>query len=414
VLGIGFAATRDLTAFLRHAAADDAGTANPAAGLVRWTVATGTSQSGNFLKSFLNLGFNADEQGRVVFDGMNPNIAARQLPMNIRFGVPGGAANLFEPGSEGVLWWGDHDDSTRGRGVTSLLDRCKKDRTCPKIVETFGSTELWGLRLSPELVGTDAKADVPIPANVRRYYFPSVTHGGSYVGGISLDGDKPWPGAPTCLLPGNPNPSLPTMRALLKALVAWVKTGKAPPPSRYPTIAAGDLVAANAKAMGWPDIPGAPKPDGLLNEFFDYDVGPNFDYPDLSGIATIQPPRIRRTIPSLVPRVNADGNETAGVRLPDIAAPLGTYTGWNVYKTPFPEGELCDRDGSFLAFAKTKAERVAKSDPRPSLEELYGDHAGYVKKIEAAATALVRQRLLLQEDAERYIERARRNDPFKS
>ncbi|HEX2114123.1 MAG TPA: alpha/beta hydrolase domain-containing protein, partial [Alphaproteobacteria bacterium] len=116
----------------------------------------------------------------------------------------------------------------------------------------------------------------------------------------------------------------------------------------------------------------------------------------------------------LVAKVDAGGNEVAGIRLPDIAVPVGTYTGWNLYKAPFPEGELCDRDGSFVPFAKTKAERTAKGDPRPSLEELYGDHAGYVRRVEAVAATLVRQRLLLQEDADRYIERARRTNPFGS
>jgi hypothetical protein len=185
VLGIGFAATRDLVSFLRHAKADDAGTPNPLAGQVRWSVVSGTSQSGNFVKSFINLGFNRDESGARVFDGANPNIAARQVPLNLRFAVPGGAATLFEPGSEGTLWWTRYNDTTRGRGAHSLLDRCTATGTCPRIMETFGSTELWGLRLSPALVGTDAKADVPIAANVRRYYFPGVTHGGSITGGIS-------------------------------------------------------------------------------------------------------------------------------------------------------------------------------------------------------------------------------------
>jgi hypothetical protein len=116
----------------------------------------------------------------------------------------------------------------------------------------------------------------------------------------------------------------------------------------------------------------------------------------------------------LVAKVDEGGNEIAGIRLPDIAVPLGTYTGWNRYRAPFPEGELCDRDGSFIAFARTKAERMAGSDPRPSIQELYGDHAGYMRRVETAAATLVRQRLLLQEDADRYIERARRTDPFKS
>jgi hypothetical protein len=109
----------------------------------------------------------------------------------------------------------------------------------------------------------------------------------------------------------------------------------------------------------------------------------------------------------LVPKVDADGNEVAGILLPDIAVPLATYTGWNLYAAPFPEGELCDRDGSYEPFAKTKAERESAGDPRPSLAERYRDPADYQAKIAAAAASLVHARLLLQEDADRYVEAAK-------
>ena len=134
--------------------------AQDAAGQVRWPIVTGTSQSGNFVRSFIALGFNAGEDGRRIFDGANPNIAARQVPLNIRFGVPGGAAGLYEPGSEGALWWSRYDDRVRGRGTASLLDRCHADTTCPRIVETFGAAEFWGLRMSPNLIGTDARREL--------------------------------------------------------------------------------------------------------------------------------------------------------------------------------------------------------------------------------------------------------------
>jgi Alpha/beta hydrolase domain len=123
VPGIGLAAVRDLKAFLRYGETDDHGTPNPVARMVRWTIITGTSQSGNFVRSFISLGFNAAEDARIVFDGANPNIAARQVPLNVRFGVPGGAAGPYELGSEGTLWWARYDDKVRGRGKSSLLDR---------------------------------------------------------------------------------------------------------------------------------------------------------------------------------------------------------------------------------------------------------------------------------------------------
>lgn len=406
VLGIGFAAVRDLNSFLRFAKADDAGTPNPIAGLTRWSILTGTSQSGNFVRSFISLGFNQGEDGRRVFDGANPNIAARQVPLNIRFGVPGGAAGLYEPGSEGPLWWTRYNDAARGRGTASLLDRCHASATCPRIVETFGSAEFWGLRMSPNLVGTDATTDLPLPPEVRRYYFPSVTHGGSYTGGFPVHGDAPYPGGPACTMAWNPNPSVDTRRAVLKALADWVSTGKAPPQSRYPTIAAGDLVAPTSRALGWPAIPNAPSPDGKLNSFLDYDFGSTFDYRDLSGVLTRQPPIIRRTIPSLVPRVNADGNEMAGVPSVQLLVPLGTYTGWNVLAEGYGKGGGCGFVGGFVPFARTEAERRANDDPRPSLTARYRDHAGFVARVRTVAAEQVRRGWLLEDDAAKLVSQA--------
>ncbi len=384
VLGLGFAITRDLVTFLRSGEADDAGNANPAGQNIRWTVGAGQSQSGNYLRSFVNLGFNQSEAGTQVFDGIHANIAARQIVLNVRFGVPGGGARAYEPGSEGTLWWGRYDDKARKLGKTSLLDACTRSNTCPKVVETLGSAEFWGLRASPNFVGTDAKADIPLPANVRRYYFPSVTHGGSFVGGFQTKGEAGPYSAQGCVLGGNPNPSRESTRIALRALVDWVKAGKEPPASRYPTLAAGELVAPTAAAMGWPDIPGAPTPDGKLYTFDDYDFGSGFDPNSVSGAPKMQPPRIRRTLPSRVPRVNADGNEMAGVPSVQLQVPLGTYTGFNELAAGYGKGGGCVFAGGFIPFAKTKAERQAKGDPRASLEERYGDHAGFVAKVRAA------------------------------
>lgn len=413
VLGLGFAAVRDLNTFLRYGDADDAGTVNPLARRIRWSIMTGTSQSGNFVRSFISLGFNRTEDDRRLFDGANPNIAARQVPLNIRFGVPGGAAGLYEPGSEGPLWWSRYDDRRRGRGTGSLLDRCRATATCPKIIETFGSAEFWGLRMSPNLVGTDARADLPLPAEVRRYYFPSVTHGGSYVGGFPPKGEKRYPGAPNCTLPGNPNPSTDTRRALLQALAAWVSNGTAPPPSRYPTIAAGDLVPPTARSIGWPAIPAAPTPDGKFNDFLDYDFGRSFNYRDLSGVLERQPPAIRQTIPSLVPRVDKDGNETSGVPSVQLLVPLGTYTGWNESTAGFGRGGGCGFFGGFIPFARTEAERRATGDPRPSLEARYGDHAGFVARVRAVAAQQVAAGWLIAADESRLVAEAEASEVLR-
>jgi hypothetical protein len=396
VLGIGFAATRDLVDFFRHTAADAAGTANPVAGRVTHSVALGTSQSGNFLKTFVHLGFNEDAAGRALFDGILPYIAGRQLSMNVRFAAPGGAAGLYEPGSEPVLWWGKYTDATRGRKEGSLLGRCSRTRTCPKVIEAFGATEFWGLRMSPGLVGTDAKRDIALPGNVRRYYMPGTTHGGG-PGGFAIAQQA----NERCALPQNPNPMADTHRALVAALVEWVTQGTAPPPSRYPTLAAGQLAAAATVTASFPKIPGVAVPD--VNYVLDYELGPAFRYDDISGVIVRQPPAVKRVLPTLVPRVNDDGNETAGVASPLLQAPLGTYLGWNVTAAGFFKGQICGFAGGYVPFALTRAERDQSGDPRPSIEERYGTQEGYACAVRRAADALVRDRFLLREDADRQI-----------
>ena len=399
VLGIGLAATRDIAAFFRGAAADAAGTANPVAGAVRHVIAIGDSQSGNFIRTFIHLGFNEGADGRAVWDGAFPRIAARQAPMNVRFAVPGGAASLFEPGSEPALWWGRYRDRARRRRPASLLDRCTASRTCPKIVEAFGSAEFWGLRMSPDLVGTDARRDIPLPETVRRYYHPGTTHGGG-PGGFALEAPPPPAG---CALPANPNPQADTTRALLRALVAWVVDGTAPPPSRYPRLARGELVPPRVVAATFAKIPGARDPSGLINPVLEYDFGPGLESNDLTGVLAKVPPRVVRVLPSLVPRVDADGNEPDGLPSVLAQAPLGTYLGWNAYAGGFFAGQGCGFAGGYLPFARTRAERLAAGDPRPSLEERYGTHDGYVRRVRAAAEAAVAQRVLLPEDAERLV-----------
>jgi hypothetical protein len=399
VLGIGFAATRDLTSFFRYAAKDDTGTANPIAGKVTHTLARGDSQSGNFLRSLVHLGFNQDEGKKIVFDGINPNIAVRQLAMNFRFASPSGAAALYEPGSDGVQTWGSYTDEARHRPAASLLDRCTASNTCPKVFETFGASEFWNLRGSADLVGTKADKDIPLPANVRRYFFPGVTHGGGG-GGFSTNVPNP-PRA--CELPNNPNPSSDTMRALTVALVDWVMRGTAPPPSQYPRLDHGDLVEPTQAALGFPIIPGVPLPDNIQVPLYEYDFGPKFNYNDMRGFITMEPPAIRQVLPSLAPKVDADGNEPMGVASVLHQAPLGSYLGWNVTATGFAKGTGCGLVGGYVPFAKTNAERMAGGDPRPSLEERYGTHEKYVAVVRAAAARLVHDRFLLQDDADRLI-----------
>lgn len=410
VLGIGYAATRDISAFFRYADQDDTGASNLVAKKISFALSRGTSQSGNFLRSFIHLGFNQDETGRIVFDGVNANIAARQNPMNFRFAVPGGAADLFQPGSDGVVWWGDYADEARHRPANGLLDRCRASSTCPKVFETFGSSEFWGLRASPGLVGTKAERDIPVPPNVRRYYFPGVTHGGG-PGGFSTAAPKP-PGV--CELPANPNPSSDTMRALTVALVDWVVKGTPPPPSQYPRLDRDELAAPTQAALHSPLIPGVPLPDGIINPLYDYEFGSTFNPVDLAGAIEMQPPVIKQILPSVVPKVDADGNEVSGVASVLHQAPLGTYLGWNITAAGFFKGTECGFAGAYVPFAKTKAERLAAGDPRQSLEERYGTHDRYIATVRRAASRMVRDRFLLQEDADRLIAQAEASDVLKA
>ncbi|MEP6917818.1 MAG: alpha/beta hydrolase domain-containing protein [Acidobacteriota bacterium] len=401
VLGVGLAATRDLVSFFRHAKMDSAGTPNPVAGAIDRAVSVGDSQSGNFIRTFIHLGFNRDLQNRMVWEGAFPRIAARQTPINLRFALPGGAAGIYEPGSEGVVWWTHSEDKTRKLPAAGLLDRCTATRTCPKIIEAFGSSEFWGLRMSPDLIGTDARHDLPLPDNVRRYYYPGTTHGGGR-GGFRVDTTA----NNACVLSANPNPESDQTRALTRALVEWVTKGTPPPPSRYPRLANGDLVPPTRAAVGYPDVPGLPFSDRVLNPVVRYDFGPGFKAADLSGTMSIVPPRVIGVVPTYLPRVNEDGNETAGVPSVLLQAPLGTYLGWNVYRSGFFAGQGCGFQGGWIPFAKTAAERLANHDPRPSLEERYGTLEHYVAIVKRAADQAVRDRFLLPDDAERIVHEA--------
>jgi alpha/beta hydrolase family protein len=404
VLGVGFAATRDINSFFHHEKQDDAGTPNPVAGAVRWAISEGSSQSGTFLRAFIRLGFNQDENGRIVWEGSNPNIASRVIDMNRRFALPGGAVEFYELGTEAPVWWEDWNDAPRERGKSGLLDRCRTTKTCPKILETFGSSEIWNLRASFMLVGTDAKADIPLPENVRRYFFAGVTHGGGRGGFSSAE-----TAAAGCDLPVNPAPSAPMRAALMKAFVAWVTQGTPMLPSRYPTITDGTLVPDAVAAKGFPRIPGKPSPENLVLPLLDYDLGPHFNYQDASGFLTAAP-KVKRSLPQLVVKFDADGNEVAGIKSPLQMAPLGTYTGWNVMASGPLKGQVCGNLGGFIPFAKTKAERLASGDPRPSLEERYRSHGEYVEVVSKAAGKLVHEGYLLQRDADAMIKQAEASD----
>jgi hypothetical protein len=398
VLGVGMAAVRDVVSFFRYAEKDAAGAANPIFGQVPHVVAMGNSQSGRFAKAFLNLGFNEDLRGRIVWDGLNARIAGMLGSFNTRFAEPGEIAELYVPGAEGPLWWGDYEDTVRGLPTWGLLHRCAASKTCPKITETYGGPEFWYSRGTVEIAGTTGKEDLPLPGNVRRYYHAGTSHGGG-MGGFNLGTPSGNPNS----LANNPNPERDIDRALYVALVDWVVKGTLPPPSVYPRVSDGTLVAATSAAMGWPNIPNAPAPDGVVNAVLDYDYGPEYRYNDSSGVMTKVPPPIKRVIPTLVGKVNADGNEVAGLKSVLLQVPLGTYTGWNPIASGVLKGRERSLAGGYIPFARTKAERLASGDPRLSIEERYQDLRTYYAAAVAAAEDLVRQRLLLPDDAARLL-----------
>jgi Alpha/beta hydrolase domain len=426
VLGVGLAAYRDVISFFRYEAADSLGNPNPVAGLAHVLV-EGTSQSGNLLKTAIHLGFNEDEQGRIVAEGANSHIAARQTPINFRFALPGGAATLYEPGSEPVLWWEDYTDVVRGRTTAGMLDRCRVTNTCPKIIETFGATEFWDLRMGPGLYGTGTTPgpaghahvqcdltqlhppglcrDIPLPDNVRRYYFPGTSHGGGS-GAYSITNPPAGGAGGSCQFQSNPNNEQDYQRALFVALQDWVVFGTEPPPSVYPKVFDGTLVPSTKAAMGFPTIPGLPFKDGFENTMLDYAWGPNFIYNDMSGVIGNEPPPIVQKIPTLVPKVNADGNEVAGLQTLMDQLPLGTYLGWNIVTSGFNKGRLCAFTGGFVPFAKTTAERIANGDPRPSLEERYPSLAAFSAAATSVVNQLVAQRYLLPADGARELSKA--------
>ena len=392
VAGLGFAAVRDVVSFVRHAAADDHGTPNPLAGRIRHAYSFAISQPARFMRDFVHLGFNGDEAGRRVFDGvLNWIGGASGAFVNYRFAQPHRTQRQHT-----ARWFPERPfpfaynvvrDAVTGR-TDGRLRRCLDNGTCPRILEANSSNEYWVKASS--LLHTDTLGDdLPDPANVRLYLFSSFPHsGGSRQRGNGI-----------CQQPRNTLEAEPVLRALLVALDEWVSAGTEPPASRVPRRADGTLVEALPREhLGFPAIPGVHY-DGLLSTGDLLDFGPHAG----DGILGVLPPGVTEPYPALVPRTDADGNDLAGIRVPDVAAPLATYTGWAVRAAAYAGNDLCDAAGQQLAFPRTRAERLARGDPRLSVEERYGGRDGYVEAVERATRALRQERLLLAEDAERII-----------
>ena len=416
VLGIGFAAARDVASFLRHEAADDTGTPNPARVKDAKTIVMGSSQSGRFIRSFLHRGFNRDERGRIVYDGAIPHIGGGLMPLDVRFGQPGRSAGTeqvdnLSPGTEFPFAYTRTTDPITGRSA-GLLDRCRADGSCPKIVHAATALEMWELRQSLGFTDPLGTTDLPEPSNVRSYIMASTQHAPAP---FPLPQKGPFP--PGCQQQSNPNPQVWTMRALLAATTAWVRDGVEPPPSERPTIAGGELVAPDQ--VRFPSIPanaygGVERPAvrfrAVHNPLSAQDYGPGFDAGDSRGTLTIEPPRLgvaRYNV--LVAQVDVDGNDLGGIRNLTVRVPMGTYTGWNHFDDGRFEGGFCTLQGAFLPFAATREERLRAGDARLSIEERWPTKAAYVEAVRRATDELVAKRHLLADDARRLVAEAERD-----
>ncbi len=318
LVGLGPAATRDFMSFLKFGAGDTATPLSDQKQYIKRAYGYGASQSGRFLRTFLYYGFNADEKGRPVFDGVMAHIAgAGRGSFDIRFGQPSRDGhpfmNLFYPTD--IFPFTDKPETDPETGMTGgILDKAEQAHVTPKIFYTDSAYEYWGRSAALIHSTIDGKQDLTLPVTTRIYFFAGGQHGPAAYPPVRTT---------TKNLP-NPNPYTWSMRALLLAMDRWVTSNVEPPASQYPKISNGTLVTLSA--LEFPKIPGQIVP-GRPQHAYRVDYGPEFR---TRGIITIEPPKVGHAFATMLPQVNADGNETSGVRMPDIQAPLGTFTGWNL------------------------------------------------------------------------------------
>jgi hypothetical protein len=394
VVGVGLAGTRDLIAFFK----DDSAPGNPMPG-IRYAVGWGVSQSGRFLRHFLYQGFNADERGHRVFDGVFDQVGgAGRGSFNHRFGQASRDAlqyfNILFPVDLFPFTDGPEIDPETG-ATDGLLARADQSGTAPKLFHLLTNSEYFNRAGS--LVHTDptGRRDADVPANVRIYMIASAPHG-------------PGPFPPASTVGGgmvgraalNPLNYAFATRALFRALDRWVVEDVAPPPSAYPRIA--DETLAPPDRAGWPPIPGYQLPQHPLRAFH-LNFGPDWN----KGIVSVEPPEIGKPFTQLVPAVDADGNVRAGIRLPDIAVPLATFAGWN-YRDPTigAPDKLAGEIGSYIPFPRTKADRDRVRDPRPSIEERYRNRDEYLGKYALATLDLVARGYVLADDVADLLKHA--------
>lgn len=422
VFGVGFAAVRDLVAFLRYENTDRAGNANPLSDMKKAvcaaqvncaanpatnfdvTLGEGISQSGRFLRDFLHQGFNKDAAGRRVFDGVMPIIpGGRKTWTNVRFAQPGRWSKQheehFQVGDQFPFAYNVFTDPVSGV-QDGILKRCTESATCPKVMQVDGSFEWWGGRGS--LVVTDgAGRDLTLPDNVRYYVVAGTGHGGG--SGVTTGSLNVPAATASCYLPNSPVTVNAPLRALARRLEAWVSTGALPPASRYPMVASGSAVPVDLAAVGFADTRALTVPSGadaaLRPLAFDIDFNSVINQVFLTDYATAMPKvDLAKRYVQVVSKVDTTSNEVAGVLMPEVQVPLASYTGWNIRQAT-ARGEACGTGGGAIPLAVDDAQR-APGDVRPSLASLYTGRADYAAKFSAAAQGLVEQGFLLQQDAD--------------
>ena len=400
VMGLAYAVTRDIGSFLRNQTSDDAGNPNPLAlsgsnvGISR-SYSFGGSSTGMYQREFLYLGFNEDEAGRKVFDAAwihKPG--THRLFANVEFADPNTYSRQDDRQDFLSTGLPPFSHAVTVDPVTGIRDGIlKRPASDPLVFQTDTAMEYYQFHASLYLADSLGRP-IPVPHNARLYFLSSFQHGGNNPPSV-------FPGAAgICAHPTNPNYHGPTLRALLMALDAWADRGVPPPQSLVPEVREGTLVTLDEARDAFPSIPGVlfpPAHNGL--EVLDF--GPLFK--PQGGVLTVLPPLHGAAYQVLVPKPDRDGLDIAGLRPMEIRVPLGTNTGWNLRAAGFRAPNLCSLSGSYFPFPTSKAERRATGDPRKSLEERYQDHDGYVEAVEEAAKKMVEERLLLQEDADRFI-----------
>ena len=391
VAGGGFAAVRDFASYAKH----NADAITPA----QRVIAEGISQNGRFLRDFLYQGFNADEEGHIALDGVLAHVAgAGRGNFNYRFAQPSRDAqptsSVFYPVD--IFPFTDQPETDPVTHVTAgLLDRDRADKTVPKIFFSNTSYEYWGRAAALIHISADGKHDMRISDNVRIYHFTGLQH---------FSGPFP-PAKGTGDLLGqeaqSPVPIRYFWRSMIANMDAWVRSGTPPPPSSYPRLFDGTLVPLSK--YGFPHLPGVNTPhEANTGERLDF--GPNWQ----RGILTLQPPRVGKAFPILVPQVDTDGNERDGVRLPELAVPLATITGWNLRDPSIgAPAERVSFEGSWIPFAKTAEDRKRAGDPRPSIAERYPSEDDYLNRYTAALDELIKEHWILPEDRNALLARAK-------